>query len=156
MLSFDLQQSSTLKAIQVVNWMPSNQSVRDCEVRGQPKHLCHNFVNLIFPSPNGFHLADDGSQSERVSPKDIVWDDEPHTIDSNDRLLLVCGTNAFRPNCTWRSSIDLNLIRQTQDGHLKTSRSPAHQFDAMFSSDGELQYQRLVDTVRVTNCAALL
>ncbi len=77
---------------------PSEEALHECRRSHAltQRHECHNFIKVI---------VSDG--------------------DANDEQLLICGTNARRPQCQWRSRRSPSLLIESFDGMGKSPHLPS-------------------------------
>ncbi|RWS26781.1 semaphorin-5A-like protein [Leptotrombidium deliense] len=115
-LSLENFQKSPQK--EIAYWPPSKESVHDCKVRGQSEELCHNYIKVILMNKRS---------SQR--PEDI----------------FVCGTNAFKPECSWRKSDAIGTVIRREEGITKSPFSPTWNFTSLLTSEGTYYYAGALD-----------
>jgi hypothetical protein len=130
--------------LQLVHWPASNESVQNCIIRGQPPHLCRNYVKVLLPLPTTAQQATAGNLAiEEDDEDDESAEPTFNELDLIDEMsidrLLICATNAFKPICSWRrvgGDQQLSTIERIQSGQLKCPYSPLYNFTALISSQG--------------------
>ncbi len=116
MLKFSLE-NDTLKlkstSNDLVQWEPNIDAIDDCKqvANDKAEKYCHNYVRLI-----------------SVDSSDISSNEKG----LYDRI-LVCGSYAYRPICTWRSKKNIKNVFETFDGIGKVPQA----------SDASLSYTKL-------------
>ncbi|CAL4092180.1 unnamed protein product, partial [Meganyctiphanes norvegica] len=56
----------------------------------------------------------------------------------NNGRVLVCGTNAFSPICTWRRLSDIDHIEAWEKGVARSPFNPVHSVTSLMTTDGSL------------------
>ncbi len=91
-------------------WQADEEKAALCQAKGQDEHSCRNYVRVL-ASPGG-----EGGGSDRV---------------------LVCGTHAFSPRCSWRESERVGRVLDWLDGTAKCPHSPADNVTSLMTASGD-------------------
>src|SRR6218665_2801746 len=105
------------KAKQFYNLPATEKRVEVCEMKGTPRELCHNFITAILPIPG-------------------------HG-DESSRKILLCGTNAFKPECETRSLMALDTVESRVE--LTNAYSPVWNTTSLIASNGQFFYAGPLD-----------
>ena len=95
---------------EIINWPASKDSIIECRLKGQSDELCRNYIQVLLFKPSN------GSKNEEI---------------------FVCGTNAFKPICSWRRINSLETVLSEEDGIAKCSYNPFWNTTSIFTSKGE-------------------
>lgn len=86
----------------LIEWTPTDDFVQECLQHNIHEHLCQNYITIL-----SLEKSINKNQS------------------NDDARLLVCGTYATRPQCTWRASSALGeIVGETFDGIGKSPQTP--------------------------------
>ncbi|WAR04241.1 SEM5A-like protein [Mya arenaria] len=103
-----------LTVLQEVSVAPTSEEYRDC-LATQEKAKCHNFIRVL--------LLHNYTQTNLDSTEESAF--------------YVCGTNAFKPICSWRKVTDLSVVLEKEAGLGRCPYDPSHNSTAIITSDGE-------------------
>ncbi|XP_015783936.1 semaphorin-5A-like [Tetranychus urticae] len=100
----------------IINWPANGDAIRACRMKGQSESLCRNYVKVLL-----------GKNTTEVNS----------TLAEGDSVnIFVCGTNAFKPVCSWRKSDSLNTIESEEDASGKCPYNPSWNTTSLFTSRG--------------------
>jgi hypothetical protein len=102
-----------LSKSKIITWSAREQSIIECRVKRQSEQLCRNYIQVLLFKPSN---------------------------DSKNEEIFVCGTNAFKPACSWRRLDSLETIVGEEDGIAKCPYSPFWNTTSIFSSKGESSF----------------
>ncbi|KAL3835867.1 hypothetical protein ACJMK2_021328, partial [Sinanodonta woodiana] len=109
-----------LQSLQNTSWQADDLTKKTCMHKGQTEYDCFNFVKVL--------LHHDHVRSGE--PKDAVF---------------ACGTNAYRPTCTWRLANNLSEILEEVTGVGRTPYSPDYNSTAIITKDGNFYGATVID-----------
>uniref|UniRef100_T1JRR6 Sema domain-containing protein n=1 Tax=Tetranychus urticae TaxID=32264 RepID=T1JRR6_TETUR len=103
----------------IINWPANGDAIRACRMKGQSESLCRNYVKVLL-----------GKNTTEVNS----------TLAEGDSVnIFVCGTNAFKPVCSWRKSDSLNTIESEEDASGKCPYNPSWNTTSLFTSRAPLK-----------------
>ncbi len=129
MLKFSLENDTLeLKSAtdDLVHWEPNIDAINECKqtANDNAEKYCHNYIRLI---------SLDSSSISSKTDKNI-----------NDRI-LVCGSYAYRPICTWRSKMNINNVFETFDGIGKIPQAPDASLSFTKLDNGDFYFATSID-----------
>jgi hypothetical protein len=122
----------------IVQWEPNIELINDCRRLSNSfnSRYCHNYVEIILLDYNT-------NANEKFSTNHMQINENGFNVKSG--RLLVCGTYASKPLCTWRDKNNLNDVLEAFDGIGKAPSTPDTSLTYLKLDNGDYYFATSID-----------